>query len=79
VDKRFSGGLQLLSHYTYSRAYNHDSNYYAINHDISWGPVDFNRDHVWVLSTSMSCLSAKESALRVGQALSWITLSVDGK
>jgi|KBSSwiStaDraftv2_1062776.scaffolds.fasta_scaffold45409_2 hypothetical protein len=51
VDKRFSGGLQLLSHYTYSRAYNHDSNYYAINHDISWGPVDFNRDHVWVLST----------------------------
>ena len=51
VDKRFSGGLQLMSHYTYSRAYNHDSNYYAINHDISWGPVDFNRDHVWVLNT----------------------------
>jgi hypothetical protein len=51
VDKRFSNGLQFMSHYTYSRAYNYDSNYYAIDHDIAWGPVDFNRDHVWLLST----------------------------
>jgi len=51
LDKRFSQGLQFLTHYTFSHAYNHDSNYYAIDHNISWGPVDFNRDHVWVLNT----------------------------
>jgi len=51
LEKRFAQGLQFITHYTYSRAYNHDSNYYAIDHDISWGPVDFNRDHVWVFNT----------------------------
>jgi len=51
LEKRFTQGLQFLTHYTYARAYNHDSNYYAIDHDISWGPVDFNRDHVWVFNT----------------------------
>jgi hypothetical protein len=43
--------LQFLAHYTFSRAYNHDSNYYAIDHKISWGPVDFNRNHVFVVNT----------------------------
>lgn len=51
LDKRFTRGLQVLTHYTFSHAYNHDSNYYAIDHRISWGPVDFNRNHVWVLNT----------------------------
>jgi Carboxypeptidase regulatory-like domain/TonB dependent receptor len=51
VDKRFARGLQFLAHYTFSRAYNYDSNYYAISHDIAWGRVDFNRDHVFVLNT----------------------------
>ncbi len=51
VEKRFSNGLQLLSHYTFSHANNYDSNYYVNNHSIAWGPVDFNRNHVWVLNT----------------------------
>ncbi len=51
VDKRFAKGLQFLTHYTFSHAYNHDSNYYAIDHSISWGPVDFNRNHVFVVNT----------------------------
>jgi len=50
VDKRFSAGLQFLAHYTYSHAYNYDSNYYAISHPIAWGPVDFNRNHVFVFN-----------------------------
>jgi hypothetical protein len=50
VDKRFSNGLQFLSHYTFSHAYNYDNNYYAINHSIAWGPVDFNRNQVFVFS-----------------------------
>jgi len=50
VDKRFSRGLQLLSHYTFSHANNYTDQYYAINHDVSWGPVDFNRNHVFVVN-----------------------------
>jgi hypothetical protein len=50
VEKRFANGLQFLTHYTYSRADNYDSNYYAASHSIAWGPVDFNRNQVWVLN-----------------------------
>jgi len=50
VEKRFARGLQLISHYTYSHADGYDGNYYAIDHKIAWGPVDFNRDHMWVFS-----------------------------
>ena len=51
VDKRFSQGLQFLAHYTYSHANNYDNNYYAISHRISFGPVDFNRNSVFVVNT----------------------------
>jgi len=51
AEKRFSQGLQFLTHYTFSHAKNYDSNYYGGSHSIAWGPVDFNRDHVWVLNT----------------------------
>jgi hypothetical protein len=52
VDKRFSQGLQFLTHYTFSHAngYPQDS-YYAISHPISYGPVDFARNHVFVFNT----------------------------
>lgn len=48
LDKRFSSGLQFLTHYTYSRAVNYDGNYYNQSHAIANGPDDFNRNHVWV-------------------------------
>ena len=51
VEKRFSRGLQLISHYTFSHANNYTDSYYAISHVISWGPVDFARNQVWVLNT----------------------------
>jgi hypothetical protein len=50
LEKRFSRGLQFITHYTYSHAYGYDSNYYAIDHKIAWGAVDFNRNHMWVFS-----------------------------
>src|SRR5258706_11174795 len=46
VEKRFNHGLQLLSHYTFSHAYNFDSNYYSVNPKIAYGPDDFNSKHV---------------------------------
>ncbi len=51
VDKRFTKGLQILTHYTYAHADGYDNNYYAIDHKIAWGPVDFNRNHVFVFNT----------------------------
>jgi len=48
VDKRFSQGLQMLAHYTFSHANNYHDSYYAISHKVEWGPVDFSRDHVFV-------------------------------
>jgi Carboxypeptidase regulatory-like domain/TonB dependent receptor len=51
VDKRFAKGLQFLAHYTFSHAYNYNDSYYAISHSNAWGPVDFNRNHVFVINT----------------------------
>lgn len=50
VQKNFTNGLQFLSHYTFSHAYNYDSNYYKGDPKIAWGPVDFNRDQVFVFN-----------------------------
>ena len=51
VEKRFTSGLQFITHYTFSHADGYDSNYYAISHPIAYGPVDFNRNHVFVFNT----------------------------
>jgi carboxypeptidase family protein len=51
VEKRFNQGLQFLGHYTYSRALDHDSSYYSVDQRVGWGPDDFSRNHVFVLST----------------------------
>jgi Carboxypeptidase regulatory-like domain len=52
LEKRFSQGLQFLTHYTFSHAlgYESDDSYYAIDHGIAWGPVDFSRKQVWVMN-----------------------------
>jgi len=50
VEKRFSQGLQFLAHYTYSHAYNYDSNYYSADARFAYGSDDFSRNHVFVLS-----------------------------
>jgi hypothetical protein len=51
LEKRFSQGLQFLTHYTFSHAYNYTDSYYAASHAIAWGPVDFNRNQVFVFNT----------------------------
>jgi len=50
VEKRFTNGLQFISHYTYSHADGYDGTYYPIDHKIAWGAVNWNRKHVWVFS-----------------------------
>lgn len=50
VEKRFSQGLQFISHYTFAHANAYNNNYYAIDHRIAYGPNDFVRDHVFVFN-----------------------------
>lgn len=49
LEKRFSNGLQAQAHYTWSKAMNYDQDYFAIQPH--HGLVDFNRKHVFVLSS----------------------------
>jgi hypothetical protein len=48
VEKRISQGLQFVSHYTWSRARFYDNNYFAIDPKIAYGPMNVNRNHVWI-------------------------------
>jgi hypothetical protein len=51
VDKRFSQGLQFIGHYTFSRSRAYNNTYYPDSHPIAYGPNDFTRNHVFVIST----------------------------
>jgi len=51
LEKRFAQGLQFLGHYTYSRAYNYNDDYFSVDPKFGYGPDDFNRNHVFVIST----------------------------
>jgi hypothetical protein len=48
AEKRVSSGLQFLAHYTFSRAYAYDNNYFSVNKKYAWGPNQNNRDQVFV-------------------------------
>lgn len=48
VEKRFSDGLQFVSHYTFADTKHYDGNYYAVNPRVAYGPDDQSRKHVWV-------------------------------
>jgi hypothetical protein len=50
VEKRFSGGLQLLANYTYSHAKSHDQPYFDINRNLWYGRPDWQRNNVLVVS-----------------------------
>jgi len=50
VDKRFSNGLQFLSHYTWSKALTHESYYFFIDPHVGYGPSYYNRPHAFVFA-----------------------------
>lgn len=51
VEKRFSGGLQLLANYTYSHAKSHDQPYFDIDRNLWYGRPDWQRNNVLVVSS----------------------------
>jgi Carboxypeptidase regulatory-like domain/TonB dependent receptor len=50
AEKRFSDGYSLLSHYTWSRAFNYTNTYYNIDRRVAYGPNDNHRRHVFGLN-----------------------------
>jgi len=53
LDKRFSHGLQVLSHYTYAHAEQYDSgNEYVFAPHLAYGPNNQVRNHVWVANVT---------------------------
>lgn len=51
VDKRFGAGYQISANYTYARANQYDGSGYVIyNPNLSYGPADFQRHHVLVVT-----------------------------
>jgi outer membrane receptor protein involved in Fe transport len=50
LTRRFSHGYSLLAHYTFQKAKNNDGSYFFIDPDVNYGPADFIRTHVFVLS-----------------------------
>src|SRR6266436_2463611 len=47
-EKRFSHGLTFLAHYTFSHAFDYDSNYFDVQKSFAWGPNPYNRNQVFV-------------------------------
>lgn len=50
LEKRFSHGVQFLSHYTRSRAMSHESYYFAIDKKVGYGASYYNRPNAFVLA-----------------------------
>lgn len=50
VQQRFSRGVQFDAHYTWSRALNYGSTYFAQDPRVEYGPSDTNRNHVFLLN-----------------------------
>ena len=51
VEKRFSNGFQFIAHYTYSHSNAFDQNYYDVNPKIAYGPDQYNRDQVFLVTS----------------------------
>jgi hypothetical protein len=50
VEKRFADGYSFIAHYTLARVRNYDGTYWPIDGRVNYGPTDWQRTHVFVLS-----------------------------
>lgn len=50
AEKRFSDGMSLLTHYTWSRSFHYTNTYYNIDAREAYGPNDNHRSHVFTLA-----------------------------
>lgn len=53
-DKRFGSGYQISANYTWAHANQYQDSYYIYNPSLVYGPSDFQRHHVFVLTNVIS-------------------------
>jgi hypothetical protein len=68
AEKRFSKGYQFLAHYTWSKALGYDSDYYAIDPKLNYGPANTDIKHAFVLAGLVTLPFGKGGA-SVGSAI----------
>ena len=77
VDKRFSNGLQFLSHYTWSKALTHESYYFFIDPHVGYGPSYYNRPQAFVFAGNYD-LPFGKGKLVGGGASRWVDRLIGG-
>ena len=50
IEKRFSQSYSVFAHYTFAHANGYSGSYFPINASVVYGPQDFQREHVFVLT-----------------------------
>lgn len=77
LDKRFSNGLQFLSHYTWSKALTHESYYFFIDPHVGYGPSYYNRPHAFVFAGNYDLPFGKGKMLG-GNSSHWMDRIIGG-
>src|SRR5579883_2011315 len=77
LEKRYSNGLQFLTHYTWSRALAHESYYFAINPRVGWGPSYYNRPNAFVFAGNWDLPFGRNKAIGSG-APGWVNQIIGG-
>lgn len=77
VDKRFSNGLQFLSHFTWSKALTHESYYFFIDPQVGRGPSYYNRPKVFVFAGNYD-LPFGKGKMYGGNSSGWMNRLIGG-
>ncbi len=77
LQKRFSHGFQLLSHYTWSHALAHESDYFFIDPKADYGNSYYNRRNVFVTAGNWDLPFGRNRAVG-GNAPGWVNQIIGG-
>ena len=62
-EKRFSSGFQVLSHYTWSKARAHESDYFFIDHNADYGNSYYNRPQAFIFTGNWDLPFGRDKAI----------------
>ncbi len=71
LEKRMSQGLQLTTHFTWSKSLHYDSNYFADVPSVAYGNYDQNRPLVWVFNAVYQLPFGKGKQFASGASGAW--------
>ena len=77
--KRFSRGYSLMSHYTWSRAFNYTNTYYNIDRELAYGRTTITAVTSSISVASGSCRSATAAPTCSDAGECWTPSSADGR